>query len=82
MITDFRDLTSRDYAESWAWLHFMLNSSEESSGVLLAYLEELRTTKTPRPLRPSLEAAVPSFFSDLPAHIRRLQANQAIASKP
>lgn len=82
VITDFRDLSQRDYAESWAWVHFMLNSSEEASGVLLKYLEELQTTKTPRRLLPSLETAVPSFFTDLPAHVRRLQANQAIAAGP
>jgi hypothetical protein len=82
MITDFRDLTQRDYAESWGWVHFMLNSSDEASEVLLKYLEELQTKKVPRRLLPSLEAAVPSFFTDLPAHIGRLQANQAIAGTP
>jgi hypothetical protein len=82
MITDFRDLTQRDYAESWGWVHFMLNSSNEASEVLLRYLEELQTKKVPRRLLPSLEAAVPSFFTDLPAHISRLQANQAIVGTP
>ncbi len=77
-ITDFRDLTQRDYAESWAWVHYMLNSSNEGSGVLMGYLDQLRKTRTPRRLLPELEAAVPSFLNDLQAHVARMQGNQAI----
>ena len=77
-ITDFRDLTQRDYAESWAWVHYMLNSSNEGSGVLMVYLDQLRKTRTPRRLLPELEAAVPSFLNDLQAHVARMQGNQAI----
>jgi len=79
MISDFRDLTQRDYAECWAWVHFMLNSSDEASTVLLAYLEDLQTTKTPRRMLTSLESAVPGYFNDLQAHVTQLQATQTVA---
>ena len=79
MISDFRDLTHRDYAECWAWVHFMLNSSDEASTVLLTYLEDLQTTKTPRRMLTSLESAVPGYFNDLQAHVTQLQATQTVA---
>ncbi len=82
MLSDFRDLSSRDYAESWAWVHFMLNSSDDSSAVLLKYVEDLRMTKTPRRLLTGLETAVPSYFNDLQAHIQKLQPGQSIAGTP
>lgn len=79
MLTDFRDLTSRDYAESWGWVHFMLNSTDGASEVLLKYVEELQGTKTPRRILTSLEAEVPSYFNDLQTHVRKLQPSQGIA---
>ena len=77
MLTDFRDLTTRDYAESWAWVHFMLNDSEESAKVLLDYLTVLRSTKTPKRLMPVLEAAVPSYFNGMQTHVLKLFLNVA-----
>lgn len=76
MLTDFRDLTARDYAESWAWVHFMLNDSEPSARVLLDYLTVLRSTKTPKRLMPDLEGAVPSYFNDMQAHVRKMQPSR------
>ena len=74
MISDFRDLTQRDYAESWAWTHFLLNSSTEGSEVLLTYMESLRGTKTPGRLLPDVESVIPTYYADLQTHLRRLQA--------
>ncbi len=82
MISDFRDLTQRDYAECWAWVHFMLNSSDEASTVLLMYLEDLQTTKTPRRMLTSLESAVSSYANDLQTHVSQLQATQAVVGDP
>ena len=82
MLTDFRDLTSRDYAESWAWVHYMLNSSDESSAILVKYVEELQNTRTPRRIMPSLETEVPNYVSDLNSHIRKLQPSMGVAISP
>lgn len=76
MISDFRDLTQRDYAECWAWVHFLLNGPGDGSRVLLKYIESLRDTRTPGRLLPSVESAVPSYYGDLQAHLRRLQVSQ------
>jgi hypothetical protein len=82
MLTDFRDLTSRDYAESWAWVHYMLNSSDEASAILVKYVEELQTTRTPRRIMPSLETELPSYVNDLQSHMRKLQPSLGVAASP
>lgn len=71
-IIDFRELTQRDYAECWAWVHFMLNSSPEAKDVLLKYIQTLQTTKTPRHMMDSIEKAVPSYVQDLQSHVQQL----------
>ncbi len=73
LISDFRDLSQRDYAECWAWVHFMLNSTPEARAVLLTYVQSLRTNKVPARLLEPLEVAVPSYAGDLTAHLRQLQ---------
>jgi hypothetical protein len=72
LISDFRDLSQRDYAECWAWVHFMLNSTPEARTVLLTYLQSLRSNKVPGRLLEPLEVAVPSYAGDLTAHLRQL----------
>lgn len=79
MLTDFRDLTQQDYAESWAWVHFLLNGPQERKDVLLKYVETLQKTRTPPALRQSLETSVPSYVGDLQTHLERLYASYATA---
>lgn len=76
-ISDFRTLSQRDYAESWAWIHFLLHSTPESRQVLLDYLQTLASTRTPGKLLNRLEAAVPSWALDFENY-----ADQLIASAP
>jgi len=77
LISDFRDLSQRDYAECWAWVHFMLNSTPEARSVLLTYMQSLRTNKVPGRLLESMEVAVPSYAGDLAAHLRQLHFSSA-----
>ena len=39
-LTDIREMTPRDYRESWAWVHLVLNGSNEGSSRLMAALAE------------------------------------------
>ena len=48
-----------DYQESWAWVHFMLQHSDDSRAVLTNYLHELRTNAQPGPLSLRLREAIP-----------------------
>lgn len=73
MLTDFRDMTQRDYAESWGWVHYLLQTSDDSANVLLQYLASLESSKTPPKLLASLEAAMPTYFNDVQAHVVLMQ---------
>lgn len=76
MLTDFRDMTQRDYAEAWGWVHYMLETSDETAEVLLKYLSGLETSRTPPRMLTSLETAVPTYFNDVQAHVVRMQNTQ------
>lgn len=71
-IRDFRHLTQRDYAESWAWVHFLLNSQPEGKNVLLSYLAELRSSDMPSRLLPSMEKVLPNYYAGLQSHVSEL----------
>lgn len=76
MLTDFRDMTQRDYAEAWGWVHFMLQTSDQTAEVLLKYLAGLEATKTPPRLLTSLETASPNYFNDVQSHVVKMRSLQ------
>jgi len=41
-LTSAADMTQRDYAESWAWVHFLLESDVDKSHLLTDYLADLQ----------------------------------------
>ena len=41
-LTSAADMTQQDYAESWAWVHFLLESGDDKAGLLTEYLADLR----------------------------------------
>lgn len=41
-LTNVRDMTPRDYRESWAWVHYLLNGPPAGKSALLGYLADLR----------------------------------------
>ncbi len=41
-LTSAVDLTQRDYAEAWAWVHFLLEAEDDKSAILIDYLTDLR----------------------------------------
>jgi hypothetical protein len=44
------DMTRADYAEAWAWVHFLLHSHPDQARLLQQYLAELRDNATPPPI--------------------------------
>ena len=79
-ITDFRTLSQRDYAESWAWVHFLLHSTPAGRQVLLDYLQTLASTRTPGKLLNKLEAAIPSWALDFENYTDQLIASAPLSS--
>lgn len=68
-VHDFQFLTRRDYAESWAWVHFLLNSDSIAQETLLTYLQGLRSGNTPPRLQPTLEKSVPDYYESFKRHV-------------
>jgi hypothetical protein len=71
-LADAREMTQDDYAEAWAWVHFLIESGPERLELLRAYLADLRRDGSASPLSARLAAAVPRPAESLIEHIRRL----------
>jgi Protein of unknown function (DUF1570) len=72
-------MTPRDYRESWAWVHYLLNTGQPEKAAILSYLADLRTTPDSRPVSLRLEhlAAEP-----LLAHLKQIQQNPVALDAP
>lgn len=66
------DMELADYAESWAWVHFLLHSGPENRDRLRVYLAELRRDGQPEPLGFRLRRALGDPNAALLAHLRPL----------
>lgn len=74
-------MTPRDYRESWAWAHYLLNTSNGGKPALLAYLIEVRTSTNPVPLSARLPGGLKNAEGSLLAHVRQIRT-QPVASAP
>jgi hypothetical protein len=80
-LTNVRELTTRDYRESWAWVHYLLNGSNTGKLVLLDYLVELHSSpKTAKPISERLPSGAKSAGALLLAHLQRVRAQPVAAS--
>ena len=50
-----RQMAPRDYRESWAWVHYLLNDGRPQKAALLAYLSDLRNSSDAKPISARLE---------------------------
>ncbi|NLF06730.1 MAG: DUF1570 domain-containing protein [Pirellulaceae bacterium] len=69
-LADARNMTQEDYAESWAWVHFMMESQPEYLEVLRGYLRDLRRDGTAAPISARLAKITPCPEDALIEHIR------------
>jgi hypothetical protein len=74
------EMTPRDYRESWAWVHYLLNGSPHGKIVLQAYLSELHREPTTAPISARLNADEAASPEQLIAHIEQVRA-QPVAAK-
>ncbi len=58
-IVDGGELTQADYAESWAWVHFLLESTPQRRQLLQGYLQALTTPADVVPLSARVLTAAP-----------------------
>jgi len=75
-LQDVIQMQRADYQESWAWVHFLLHSSDGSREVLLNHLQELRENPHPAPLSTALRDTLPEVNSRYIAHLSSLNTIQ------
>ncbi|MCE5302487.1 MAG: DUF1570 domain-containing protein [Planctomycetaceae bacterium] len=63
------DMTQDDYAEAWAWVHFLLQSDPKSLGLLRGYLADLRRDGDTTPISSRMAAFLGDGNSLLTQHL-------------
>jgi hypothetical protein len=81
-LTDVRKMTPRDYRESWAWVHYLLNGPKPGKAALLAYLADLHNNPAPPPLSQRLSASAPDAGRQLLAHLETIEGSPVLAPDP
>ncbi len=74
-LTDANELTQMDYAESWLWMHFLLETSDEHRKLVQDQLARLRMMGEAEPLSAQIEKQMDNAEDQLLAHLAEL-ANQ------
>ncbi len=79
-LTDIHEMTPRDYRESWAWVHLMLDDGTQGKLLLIDYLNQGRKSLRTKPLYQIL-AANGIAAKTLLTHLEAVQS-QFLARKP
>ncbi len=67
------DMTQFDYAESWAWVHFMMHTTKERRDVLFRYLTQLRERVPPTPISVTIRGTGERVQESLVEHVMELE---------
>jgi hypothetical protein len=62
-----------EYREAWAWVHLMLRGDTQTRGVLLDYMQQLRTTANPALLLPRLREVLSDANQALAEHLTKIE---------
>jgi hypothetical protein len=69
------DMTQQDYAEAWAWIHFLLDTAPERRELLRNHLARIRMTGTAPLLSQVLASVEPDASDQLVAHLQALRGS-------
>ena len=72
-------MAPRDYRESWAWVHYLLNHSNATKAALLGYLADLHADPRTAPLSEKLKGTAANSPEMLLAHIDKVRAQPEVA---
>jgi hypothetical protein len=75
-LNQVQQMTPAEYREAWAWVHLILHGNPEAKGVLIGYLQQLRTNPSPGPLTPRLAAVFPDLQDAFQRHLALLDQNR------
>jgi hypothetical protein len=67
-----QDMTQDDYAEAWAWVHFLLEPAAARAGLLRSYLVDLRRDNATNPISLRLAGVIDQPNTALLEHVRGL----------
>ncbi len=67
-ISELRQMGNAQYRDAWAWVHFLLQESEQSRGVLRRFLGELQAHSPPGSLARRIAAEIPDHQRRFLAH--------------
>lgn len=67
------EMTQKEYAQSWAWVHFLLESTPQRQQILRGYLQSLTKSQTVEPLSEQLKRAEAQYVQQLPDHLAVLR---------
>lgn len=81
-LTSAGDMTQLDYAESWAWVHWLLTTDPSRLALLRGYLREVQANGAPEPLSRTLTRTSADFTTPLIEHLRSLPTRGAPPSEP
>jgi hypothetical protein len=73
-VTQAGEMTQLDYAESWLWVHWLLESPQATPEVLTAYLTALRRGQAPTLLSATLEERLPAIGAADAALVEHLRS--------
>ena len=76
------EMTQQDYAEAWAWVHLLLDSTPQRSELLRNHLARIRMTGTAPPLSQVLIAAEPQAPQRLIEHLQTLDRTSNTKPSP
>lgn len=71
-LEDASAMSQRDYAESWAWMHWLLETTPERHAFLREYLDRLRNQGEAEPLSIALRKLHLDFEKQLSDHVSSL----------
>ncbi len=76
-------MTPRDYRESWAWVHYLLNGPPAGKTAVLGYLADLRSDPDhAQPLSARIDSKSAAAGKQLLAHLQQTRANTPMPAAP
>ena len=76
------EMSQEDYAEAWAWTHWMLDTDPKLRELLQAHLSQLRQNAVAEPLSVKLRQAHPQSEQRLVEHLYRLGSEKIQEGQP
>ena len=77
-----REMSPRDYRESWGWIYYLLNGSSTGKTVLLTYLDELRRGEKANALAGQIPSGEKGAATAMLAHLERVRQSPVAAVQP